>query len=80
MRLSSGERMVLGGGFLAGIGFTKTLFVASLALEGEILGVAKVGVIGGSVVDASTPVKQICFALLALGYSSCGCGTVDRIR
>ncbi len=44
--------MVLGGGFLAGIGFTKTLFVASLALEGEILGVAKVGVIGGSVVDA----------------------------
>jgi NhaA family Na+:H+ antiporter len=41
-----------GGGFLAGIGFTMALFIAGLALEGEILDAAKVGVLGASVVAA----------------------------
>jgi NhaA family Na+:H+ antiporter len=41
-----------GGGFLAGIGFTMALFIAGLALEGEILDAAKVGIIGGSVISA----------------------------
>jgi NhaA family Na+:H+ antiporter len=41
-----------GGGFLAGIGFTMALFIAGLALEGEILDAAKVGVLGASAVAA----------------------------
>ena len=41
-----------GGGFLAGIGFTMALFIASLALEGETLVVAKVGVLGASAIAA----------------------------
>jgi NhaA family Na+:H+ antiporter len=42
-----------GGGFLAGIGFTMALFIAGLALEGEILDAAKVGVLGASAVAAA---------------------------
>jgi len=45
-------RMVLGGGFLAGIGFTMALFIAGLALESPALDVAKVGVLVASVVAA----------------------------
>jgi NhaA family Na+:H+ antiporter len=41
-----------GGGFLAGIGFTMALFIAGLALDGEILDAAKVGVIGASAMAA----------------------------
>ncbi len=43
---------IAGGGFLAGIGFTMALFIASLALEGGLLDQAKVGIIGGSVISA----------------------------
>jgi NhaA family Na+:H+ antiporter len=43
---------VMGGGFLAGIGFTMALFIASLALEGEVLDVAKVGILEASVLAA----------------------------
>lgn len=39
---------VLGGGFLAGIGFTMALFIADLALVGEALDAAKVGILGAS--------------------------------
>jgi NhaA family Na+:H+ antiporter len=42
-----------GGGFLAGIGFTMALFIAGLALEGELLDAAKVGVLGASAVAAT---------------------------
>ncbi len=45
-------RMLVGGGFLAGIGFTMSLFISGLALEGELLDAAKVGVLGGSAVAA----------------------------
>jgi NhaA family Na+:H+ antiporter len=45
-------RQLLGGGFLAGIGFTMALFIAGLALNGEPLDQAKVGVLGGSAVSA----------------------------
>jgi NhaA family Na+:H+ antiporter len=41
-----------GGGFLAGIGFTMALFISGLALEGELLDAAKVGVLGASTVAA----------------------------
>jgi NhaA family Na+:H+ antiporter len=41
-------RAVVGGGCLAGIGFTMSLFVASLGLEGELLEQAKAGILMGS--------------------------------
>ena len=44
--------VVLGGGFLAGIGFTMALFISSLALSGDILDAAKVGVMAGSALSA----------------------------
>lgn len=45
---------VLGGaGFLAGIGFTMAIFIASLALEGELLDTAKVGILTGSALAAA---------------------------
>ena len=43
---------MLGGGCLAGIGFTMALFIAGLALEGELLDAAKVGILGGSAISA----------------------------
>ena len=44
--------MVLAGGCLAGIGFTMALFIAGLALQGEALTTAKIGVLGGSALSA----------------------------
>ncbi len=44
--------VLTGGGFLAGIGFTMALFIAGLALEGDVLDAAKVGVLGASTVAA----------------------------
>ena len=41
-----------GGGFLAGIGFTMALFIASLALDAALLDAAKVGILGASGVAA----------------------------
>jgi NhaA family Na+:H+ antiporter len=43
---------LLGGGFLAGIGFTMALFISELALDGAALNAAKVGVLAGSAVAA----------------------------
>lgn len=45
---------VIGAGFLAGIGFTMSLFIAGLALEGEALEAAKVGILGASALAAAT--------------------------
>ncbi|UCC73703.1 MAG: Na+/H+ antiporter NhaA [Gemmatimonadota bacterium] len=44
--------VLTGGGFLAAIGFTMALFIAGLALQGEMLDAAKVGVLGASLVAA----------------------------
>jgi NhaA family Na+:H+ antiporter len=43
---------VAGSGFLAGIGFTMAIFIAGLALEGNLLDAAKVGIIVGSFLSA----------------------------
>ncbi len=45
--------VLLGGGFLAGIGFTMALVIAGLALEGSALDAAKVGILGASAVAAA---------------------------
>ena len=42
---------MLGAGVLAGIGFTMSLFIASLALEGTLLEVAKGGILVGSAIS-----------------------------
>ena len=54
-RLPSGVTWaaVTGGGFLAGIGFTMAIFIAGLALQGAMLGAAKVGILAGSMVSAA---------------------------
>jgi NhaA family Na+:H+ antiporter len=52
-----------GGGFLAGIGFTMALFIAGLALEGEILDAAKVGVLVASAVAAVIGISILSYAL-----------------
>lgn len=44
--------VIIGGGFLAGIGFTMALFIAGLALEGTLLDASKVGILVGSVLSA----------------------------
>jgi len=43
---------LLGGGLLAGIGFTMALFIAGLALDGASLDAAKVGILAASAVAA----------------------------
>jgi len=53
-RLPSGVnwRILLGASFLAGIGFTMSLFIAGLALEGELLTAGKIGTLVGSALSA----------------------------
>jgi Na+:H+ antiporter, NhaA family len=43
---------VLGGGFMCGIGFTMSIFIASLALKGDLLVDGKVGTLMGSAASA----------------------------
>ena len=43
--------VVFGAGCLAGIGFTMSLFIASLSLEGDLLRAAKAGILMGSAVS-----------------------------
>jgi NhaA family Na+:H+ antiporter len=42
------SRHIVGAGFLAGIGFTMSLFIASLAFSGSLLVEAKMGILAGS--------------------------------
>ncbi len=43
---------VAAGGFLTGIGFTMSLFIAGLAFEPEMLNAAKLGILSGSAISA----------------------------
>jgi NhaA family Na+:H+ antiporter len=54
---------LLGGGALAGIGFTMAIFIAGLALEGPLLDVAKLGILLASLVSAA-----LGFTLLLRAY------------
>ena len=45
--------MIVAGGFLGGIGFTMSLFIAGLALSGELLTTAKIGILVGSITSAT---------------------------
>lgn len=44
--------VMLGGGCLAGIGFTMSIFIGSLALDGGLLDEAKIGTLAGSAISA----------------------------
>lgn len=55
-------------GFIAGIGFTVALFIANLALAGDLLDAAKVGILSGSAVSAVIG----CILLLAVLPRSSG--------
>jgi NhaA family Na+:H+ antiporter len=48
-----GWGVLTAGGCLAGIGFTMSLFIADLALAGDALDAAKVGILGASVIAAA---------------------------
>jgi NhaA family Na+:H+ antiporter len=45
-------KIMLGAGCLGGIGFTMSIFIAGLALQGNLLDEAKVGILGGSAISA----------------------------
>jgi len=62
-----GWAAVLGGGILAGIGFTMAIFIASLAMEGALLGAAKVGILGGSLASAVIGMLVLLLALPKAG-------------
>jgi Na+:H+ antiporter, NhaA family len=65
-----GWAAVLGGGILAGIGFTMAIFIASLAMEGAMLSAAKVGILGGSVASAVIGMLVLLLALPKSGSAS----------
>jgi NhaA family Na+:H+ antiporter len=55
--------VMLGAGCLAGIGFTMSLFIAALALEGTLLNAGKIGTLAGSAVSAIVGMVLLMFAL-----------------
>jgi NhaA family Na+:H+ antiporter len=60
-------RHIIGGGMLAGIGFTMVLFIAGLAFTDQLLNPAKVGILGASAVAALVGV-----VILVMGRSGSG--------
>jgi NhaA family Na+:H+ antiporter len=61
---------IIGGGFLAGIGFTMALFIAGLALEEAALDAAKIGVLVGSVISAVVGAVVLLVVLPAPGANA----------
>ena len=67
--------MITAGGFLAGIGFTMAMFIAGLALKGDLtaqLDPAKIGILCGSVLAAA-----IGMAMLAAQLKSLPAATIE---
>lgn len=64
-RLPSGVnwKVMVGAGCLAGIGFTMSLFIAGLALDGQLLVAGKVGTLTGSVASAVLGSLLLCLFL-----------------
>jgi NhaA family Na+:H+ antiporter len=60
------------GGVLAGIGFTMALFIAGLALEGELLEAAKVGILGASAAAAVVGTALLYYLLPTGGAAHTG--------
>ena len=56
-------KAVCGAGMLAGIGFTMSLFIASLALEGGLLSAGKIGTLIGSAISAILGLATLWLAL-----------------
>ncbi|HMP03590.1 MAG TPA: Na+/H+ antiporter NhaA [Gemmatales bacterium] len=56
-------KVLFGGACFGGIGFTMALFIANLALKGELLASAKVGVLAGSTVAVLLGVGWLYFTL-----------------
>jgi Na+:H+ antiporter, NhaA family len=59
----AGWRAVAAVGVLAGVGFTMSLFIGGLALQGAALDAAKVGILAGSVVSGALGVALLLVAL-----------------
>ena len=51
--------LIAAGGLLTGIGFTMALFIADLAFDQELLGVAKLGILSASAVSAATGILAL---------------------
>jgi Na+:H+ antiporter, NhaA family len=56
-------KVIVGAGMLAGIGFTMSLFIASLALEGDLLSAGKIGTLVGSAISAIAGVTTLSLLL-----------------
>jgi NhaA family Na+:H+ antiporter len=54
---------MVGAGCLAGIGFTMSLFIAALALEGTLLDAGKIGILAGSAISAILGLLLLSFGL-----------------
>lgn len=65
VRLPTGVnwKILAGGGILGGIGFTMSLFIAGLALEGDLLSAGKIGTLAGSLLSALLGCLWLFFAL-----------------
>jgi NhaA family Na+:H+ antiporter len=61
---------MIGGGMLAGIGFTMALFIAGLALASPLLEEAKVGVFAGSLLSGVLGYLVLTLTLPATGSSA----------
>ena len=55
--------ILLGAGFLGGIGFTMSLFIAGLALDGDVLTAGKIGTLVGSGISAVVGLGWLAYGL-----------------
>jgi NhaA family Na+:H+ antiporter len=57
-----GWGMLVGGGLLAGIGFTMALFIADLAFDDALINAAKLGILSASVASAAAGLAVLAWA------------------